>query len=268
MEVETWTEYRSYNAEQMIQQLSYRKAIELTEARCQNRNFNSNELKQIQDANAVNIISASMQANPDLKELTEAGAAALKLLAGKDDVTRALAVLLDFGKYGDVMITQALGLLGNLALIKENANFIVAKGGLDALLGLIAFKTKKKDLTPEEIGVVANGIRALGRLLADPTVSSAFVKKGGLDMLKEMFEEYDEEEQIMNACMDALGFMSKSPQGQKQIMGSGVVEKATNVLNKHPEYGVMMQKYADVLKNLPVEEHPKFFKALKKSWFN
>ena len=222
-------------------------------------------LKSIQDAGAVNIISTCMQANPDLKELTEAGAAALKLLAGKDDVTRAMAVLLDFGKYGDVMITQALGLLGNLALIEENANFIVSQGGLDALLGLIAFKTKKTDLTPEEIAVVANGIRAMGRLLTDPKVTQAFVQKGGLEMLKEMFEEYDEEEQIMNACMDALGFMTKSPEGRKQVMGSGVVETATSVLKQHAEYGVMMQKYADVLANLPLDEQPKYFKAIKKA---
>ncbi len=84
-----------------------------------------------------------MQANPDLKALTRNGAAALKLLAGQDDVSRALAVLLDFGKYDDIMITQALGLLGNLALIEENAQFIVAKGGLDCSMNLIITVKKK-----------------------------------------------------------------------------------------------------------------------------
>ena len=50
-----------------------------------------------------------MQANLDLKELTKSGANTLELLARQDDTPRALAVLLDFGKYDDVMITQALG---------------------------------------------------------------------------------------------------------------------------------------------------------------
>ena len=83
-------------------------------------------LKAIQDY-GVGIMSSCMQANPDNKKLIQSGAATLKLLAGKDDISTALTVLLNFGKYDDVMIRQALGLLGNLALIKENANFIVAK---------------------------------------------------------------------------------------------------------------------------------------------
>eukprot|EP01083_Nonionella_stella_P264397 897004_1 len=92
---------------------------------------------------AVGIINAHMKTKPDLKRLTWFGAAVLKLLAGQDDVSRALPVLLNFGKYDD-MITQALGLLGNLALIEENARFIVACGGLDCLMSLIKYKCKKK----------------------------------------------------------------------------------------------------------------------------
>jgi len=48
MKVEHWTEFRSHNAELIIDKLSLRKANELTEARCQNRAFNRSELKAIQ----------------------------------------------------------------------------------------------------------------------------------------------------------------------------------------------------------------------------
>eukprot|EP00488_Nonionellina_sp_1-RS-2012_P004281 TRINITY_DN9585_c0_g1_i1.p1 TRINITY_DN9585_c0_g1~~TRINITY_DN9585_c0_g1_i1.p1 ORF type:complete len:141 (+),score=39.86 TRINITY_DN9585_c0_g1_i1:106-528(+) len=119
-------------------------AIQGTDALQKLAMANSNYLRGIQNAGAVGIISACMQANPDLKGLTSSGAAALRLLAGTDDVSRALTVLLDFGKYDDVMITQALGLLGNLALIEENAQFIVAKGGLDCLVNLINYKCKTR----------------------------------------------------------------------------------------------------------------------------
>eukprot|EP01083_Nonionella_stella_P080781 222104_1 len=223
---------------------------------------NPNYLKGIQNSGAVGIISACMQANPDLKGLTRSGAAALKLLAGQDDVSRALAVLLDFGKYDDIMITQALGLLGNLALISENAQFIVAKGGLDCLMNLINYKCKKKDLSPEEVAVVANSVRAMGRLLDDPKVAQAFANKGGLNLLKDMMEYYDHEETIMNAAVDALGNLAGTQPGKEYLAGSGAVETATNVICKHPEYDILMQKYGDLLSNLPLTTNPEMLKQL------
>eukprot|EP01084_Bolivina_argentea_P226402 382452_1 len=223
---------------------------------------NANYLRGIQQSGAVGVISACMQANPDLKGLTRSGAAALKLLAGQDDVSRALNVLLDFGKYDDVMITQALGLLGNLALIRENAQFIVERGGLDCLMNLINYKCKKKDLKPEEVAVVANSVRAMGRLLDDPRVAQQFAAKGGVNLLKDMMEYYDHEESIMNAAMDALGNLAGTPEGKEYLMGSGVMETATNVVCKHPEYDVLMQKYGDLLSNLPLTTSPELLRQL------
>ena len=51
----------------------------------------------IQQVGAVQVISGCMQSNPDLKSLTQSGAAALRLLSVQDDVSRSLNVLLDFG---------------------------------------------------------------------------------------------------------------------------------------------------------------------------
>merc|ERR550539_653918 len=237
-------------------------AIEGTEALQKLALENPAYLQGIQRSGAVAIISGCMQANPDLKGLTVSGANALKLLAGQDDVSRALMVLLDFGKYDDVMITQALGLLGNLALIEENAQFIVAKGGLDALMNLINYKCKKKDLSPEEVAVVANSVRAMGRLLDNPKMAQQFAHKGGINLLKDMMEYYDHEETIMNAAVDALGNLSGNEPGKKYLAGSGAVETATSVICKHPEYDVLMQKYGDLLSELPLATNPEMLKSL------
>eukprot|EP00488_Nonionellina_sp_1-RS-2012_P000683 TRINITY_DN11864_c0_g1_i1.p1 TRINITY_DN11864_c0_g1~~TRINITY_DN11864_c0_g1_i1.p1 ORF type:complete len:155 (-),score=40.53 TRINITY_DN11864_c0_g1_i1:310-708(-) len=51
----------------------------------------------------------------------------------------------------------------------------------------------------------------------------------------------------MNAAMDALGNLAATPEGKKYLEGSGVVETATSVICKHPEYDVLMQKYGDLL---------------------
>merc|ERR1719295_1607454 len=240
-------------------------AIEGTEALQKLALANPAYLQGIQRSGAVAIISQCMQANPDLKGLTRSGANALKLLAGQDDVSRAMQVLLDFNKYDDVMITQALGLLGNLALIEENAQFIVAKGGLDCLMNLINFKCKKKDLSPEEVAVVANSVRAMGRLLDDPIVAQQFAAKGGLNVLKNMMELYDHEESIMNAAMDALGNLAGTPQGKEYLSGSGALETATNVISQHPDYDVLMQKYGDLLGNIDLANDPVMLQKLLNS---
>eukprot|EP00486_Rosalina_sp_Unknown_P006062 CAMPEP_0201569574 /NCGR_PEP_ID=MMETSP0190_2-20130828/11335_1 /ASSEMBLY_ACC=CAM_ASM_000263 /TAXON_ID=37353 /ORGANISM="Rosalina sp." /LENGTH=1378 /DNA_ID=CAMNT_0047992041 /DNA_START=313 /DNA_END=4446 /DNA_ORIENTATION=+ len=218
----------------------------------------------IQQVGAVEVISNCMQSNPDLKELTQSGAAALRLLAVQDDVSRALNLLLDFGKYDNVVISQALGLMGNLALIQENAQFIVTKGGLNCLMNLINYKCAMKDLSPEDVSIVANSVRAMGRLLEEPQNSKSFVNKGGLALLKDMLEHYDHEEVIMNAVIDALGNMVKNKQNQ-QISGSVPTINITNVICKHPEYNVLMQKFADLLTSMLSDNNQEVVQQLLKA---
>ncbi len=65
-------------------------------------------LDGIKKYDAVPIISSCMQANPDLVALVDAGRDALKLLAGQDDLTKAMDVLLNFDKYDNKMISQVI----------------------------------------------------------------------------------------------------------------------------------------------------------------
>ncbi|ETO18151.1 hypothetical protein RFI_19137, partial [Reticulomyxa filosa] len=171
-------------------------------------------LKEMQQLDAVGIISKAMQANPDLVKLVHSGAAALKVLAGEDDLTKALNVLFSFDKYDNKMITEALGLLGNLALITENAQYFAGKGGVNALLNLVHFKCKQQELSPDDIGVLANATRALGRLLYDPKAALEFGKVNGMDHLKYLVERFGEEEIVMNAVLDSLENLAKSRLGK------------------------------------------------------
>merc|ERR1712154_455674 len=81
-------------------------------------------------------------------------------------------------------------------------------------------------------------------------------------MGKDMMEYYDHEETIMNAAIDALGNLAGSPQGKQYLSGSGAPETATSVICKHPEYGVLMQKYGDLLSDLPLNTNPEMLKSL------
>ena len=100
-----------------------------------------------------------------------------------------------------MVITQALVLLSKVALIEENAQLIVAKGGLDCLMKIINFKCKKKELSPEKVALVTNSVRAMDRLLRDPMVARQFAHKGSLNLLKDTMEYYEHEETIRNAAM-------------------------------------------------------------------
>lgn len=203
---------------------------------------------------AVDIISAAMQANPDFDKLMEEGANALRVLAGEDDLSRALNIITNPNKYNNKVITQALGLLGNLALIQENANYIVGKGGINALMDLIKLKGKNANLSPEEVALLDAAIRALGRLLDDPNAAKDFGKQGGMNMLKDMLNRYDKYEPICNAVMDALQNLAKHEEGRKMILDSGILTDVTKVLAKHPGYDVMMRKYAQLLSTLPLND--------------
>merc|ERR1712113_822174 len=102
----------------------------------------------------------------------------------------------------------------------------------------------------------------MGRLLDDPKVAQQFAHKGGLNLLKDMMEYYDHEETIMNAAVDALGNLAGTQPGKEYLTGSGAVETATNVICKHPEYDVLMQKYGDLLSDLPLTTNPELLKQV------
>ncbi|ETO05320.1 hypothetical protein RFI_32077 [Reticulomyxa filosa] len=215
----------------------------------------------MQQMDAVGIISKAMQANPDLLRLVESGAAALKVLAGEDDLTKALNILFNFGQYDNKMITEALGLLGNLALITENAQYFAGKGGVNALLDLVQFKCKQKDLSPEDLAIIANAIRALGRLLGDPKTATEFGKVNGIDQLKNLVERFGEEEIVMNAVMDALENLAKTKTGQKMILDSGILPAVTKVMASNPDYDVLFRKYAGLVGYMPLD-NPDLVKTL------
>ena len=146
-----------------------------------------------------------------------------------------------------MIISQALGLLGNLALIEENAQFIVANGGLDCLMNLINYKCKMQNLSPEDVTIVANSVRAMGRLLEDPETVKAFERKGGLNLLDDMLKYYHDEECIMNSVADAIGNLSRNKHQQYDSKPNLPLAGIVNVIRKHPEYNVLMQKLADLV---------------------
>eukprot|EP01084_Bolivina_argentea_P058274 106403_1 len=205
--------------------------------------------KLLNDTNTTNITSQSLKDDlpPKRKE-----SRFIKLLAGPDVVLRALSILSNFSKYDDDMITQALR---DLESIEENTQFILAKGGLNYLMDLINYKCKKKDLSPEQVAVVANSTRLMGSLLSNPKLVGSFEHKSGLNILKNMMEYYYHEETIINATVDAIGNITGTQSGKQLLIQHGVVETATNVICKHPEY-------IHLLSDLPLTTNPKILKQL------
>ena len=214
---------------------------------------------EIKDYDAVAIISNCMNANPDLKQLVAEGGAALKVSAGQDDATKALNVLFDYNKFDDTTITEALGLLANLALIEENADYIEKKGGLDALMGLIHLKTKKDKLTPEDIEMLASAIRPIGRLLlVEKLEHGVRIEKekqvvNTLRKIHRILDRHGDEEVLVNAVIGVLEDLVATEDGQKTIIKSLIMLTVTKVLKENPQYATMRKKYPHLVKQLPIK---------------
>ncbi|ETO33095.1 hypothetical protein RFI_04012, partial [Reticulomyxa filosa] len=170
----------------------------------------------------VEIISKTMQQSPDISKLMSIGAEALKVLAEEDDLTKVLATLFRFDQFDNKVISEALGLLGNLSLITENANYFADKGCVDVLLNLIHFKCKQQQLSSSDIAVVATGVRALGRLIIDVKHATQFGKVNGMDHLTYLVKRFASEEVVMNAVLDSLQNLANTKVGQMLILDSGI----------------------------------------------
>ena len=162
-----------------------------------------------------------------------------------EDLLDDFQVILNFKDHNDVMITHALGHLEGLA--EAEAHFISANLGIQPLMDLIQYKSKKTSLTEDQVTFLADAIRSMGYLLTNPKVATEFGNIGGPQMLKDVMALHHPEELLMVAVLDALNDLVKHPEGKELLYNSGVFTTMTESLMKHPEYAYTLRQYGALL---------------------
>jgi len=105
-------------------------------------------------------------------------------------------------------VFQAIGIVGNLALLEDNINKIVEEGGIPILLSVINGASAEADTKEASQRIIESGIRAIGRLLR--------VEKNAAEFLR--FVIRNSVVLLKNVFANILGFgVFKISNSQKQI---------------------------------------------------
>ncbi|ETO29184.1 hypothetical protein RFI_07942 [Reticulomyxa filosa] len=235
---------------------------------------NNKYLQAMKDKDVVPIICGVMSETPESERLQQAGVRALKVFADRDDLLDALKVVFNFDKFDYPILNEGLIIVGNLVLLPEHADFVTSKGGVNVLLNCITAKDNAANQSFEDLDIIAKATRTLGRLLGNEESARNFSNARGLDHFEHLVDKYSDEEPILNAVMEALEYLVKTPNGQEQILESGILTLVTEVLAvvcisfffflkkkknllficiENPEYNIMFRRYAKLMGYLPLD---------------
>merc|ERR1719204_1932490 len=111
-----------------------------------------------------------MEAKPEDEDLIDLGTQALEKFCVERDLHLAMELIarsrMENQSYADQMASEAaIGIIGNLALIKENVDYIVSEGGIPILMSIAGSKMNAAVRDKKQAEILASAIRALGRLL-------------------------------------------------------------------------------------------------------
>ena len=114
------------------------------------------------------IICKAMEANPEDPDLIDLGTDALKKFCVERDLQIAMELIaksrMENQSYADQMASEAaIGIIGNLALIRENVDYIVSEGGIPILMSIAGSKMNDAVNDKAQAEILASAVRALGR---------------------------------------------------------------------------------------------------------
>eukprot|EP01084_Bolivina_argentea_P017476 32640_1 len=138
----------------------------------------------------------------------------------QQDISRALAVILNFDLHDDVIIGRAIGLLGNcnVASINENTECI------RCLIDLINYKCKKQDfkLSSEKITIITKSIRLIHHLLVH------LCGRGKIETNTNIIHKYPEYGVLMSKYIHLLSELplTTNPDMLKQLLNGVLLEQA------------------------------------------
>jgi len=167
------------------------------------------------------------------------------------DLLQAIIAIVNFKDSDDAEIAQALAALKGMSSDPDFVPFNMTHGGVEALIDLIKFKSKKAILSAEEVDILTDALGVLGGLLRDPVVIPTFAEQEGMKVLKSCMAVHHATEPIVSAVMQAFVDLAATPEGKQKLYASGAWVTITEILNKHPEYAGVIQQYGGLLATVP-----------------
>jgi len=194
----------------------------------------------------VAVLAAAMDALAEEEDILIAGTEALRMFADHNDLKTAMDIIGKTAINADSKRAgEALGIVGNLALIPENVDFIVQEGGIPIFLDIMKEATDK---------MKASAIRAVGRLLESEEHARSFEEEGGMELLMEVLKTCGDSEEILSAALQALLHLAATDFGRQIIKDSGILPIAVEVFNEHPEHKLLGKKLMDLLDKIELND--------------
>eukprot|EP01006_Ploeotia_vitrea_P032779 TRINITY_DN64962_c0_g1_i1.p1 TRINITY_DN64962_c0_g1~~TRINITY_DN64962_c0_g1_i1.p1 ORF type:complete len:2046 (-),score=1282.45 TRINITY_DN64962_c0_g1_i1:42-6179(-) len=211
-------------------------------------------LEYLKAKDIVRRVAQVMEHHSDDDELLEIGKAALQFLATRQDLENAMNIVgrsrMKTQTSANLIKTgQAILVVGNLALLDENVEFIVNEGGIPVLLAVIngISSNVSKKIAHQ---VLVPGIRAVSRLLRNDNNIDEFISEGGVMILVAASQQHSDKEKVCEVCILTLARLVESQAGFANLTQERGVEAIITMMASHPEYKQVIIKGLTVLEQI------------------
>lgn len=188
----------------------------------------------------VQKVSQTMEVHAENPEVIEIGVQILRLLSDQADLEKAM----DFvarsrmkNQTNTLLMETGINamVVGSLALLDGNIEYIVAEGGIPVLLNIVNGTSVKVSLRIAD-QVLVPSIRALGRLMTDDSNVEEFITEGGVTSLVASLNDQSDKVRVCSVCTWVYGRLIETNGGWKELVNQGGLEAIIKMLGARIEH--------------------------------
>jgi Armadillo/beta-catenin-like repeat len=212
----------------------------------------------LQNLGAMDAILKAMEAHPDNADIQEIGARALGKFATDEQVVAIIdnikGLVSDLRKAGHTSAAKgiiaklgpALGLLGNLALVEENQQFLMQKNCVDMLMKTIAVASALPP-SPERDVLLSTAVRTLARLATIPENAEAILKCGALNQILDIALANPDNERLAENALLLAEALAAHQANADSLVQSGAISKLVKLADENPLNGMVLSRATKIL---------------------
>eukprot|EP00456_Euglypha_rotunda_P068544 TRINITY_DN5983_c0_g1_i6.p1 TRINITY_DN5983_c0_g1~~TRINITY_DN5983_c0_g1_i6.p1 ORF type:complete len:1872 (+),score=340.11 TRINITY_DN5983_c0_g1_i6:125-5740(+) len=200
-------------------------------------------VEPLRKAGAMDSLLKAIEAHPEEGELQEIGSRTLAMIAGKDQLKAAVGHVAELATrmgatpslattHAD-KLTAAVKLLGNLALVESNIDYLVKNGAVESLIS--AFQAGVKlPIGDKRAKLLASAAQGLARLATNKEAAQAIVKKGALKDVMQAAISDPENEELAEYATKLAAVCAADPANVDQMIADGAIEDIIALAKAHP----------------------------------
>mmetsp|Transcript_8412 Transcript_8412/g.12619 ORF Transcript_8412/g.12619 Transcript_8412/m.12619 type:complete len:1909 (+) Transcript_8412:75-5801(+) len=202
--------------------------------------------EQLKENGAVRVLVKSTDNNPYHGEILRITGTALKVLGTGAELSKAIDSLKKHDSNSNAMAT-----VGALALVDENVDVLIKKGGVKLITTMLKQLLQSNTLlTADKKRFLLNAARALGRMANDEQNIFEIIKNRGAQILLNAMTKHFKDPEIVAACVSTLSQLASRKENCEYLLKLGCLKAISAAIKKHSKDRIIALQSIDMMENM------------------